>query len=383
MDQKQFKTLSEKYLQGKTTVEETRMLYEWYESFDDTLIYLEEEELQLKNRLWEKLRPDKFPAEIAPEVIRLKKRANSRLWYAAAAVLFLAISIAIAISFRHDANSYNLEMAKAAKFRPGANKAILTLSNGKAIVLAGQETKEVRDKGNRLIAHNEKKELDYQVGRPSKAYSANETNTLTTARGGQYKVVLPDGTQVWLNAASSITYPLAFRANERKVEMTGEAYFEVAKDAARPFRVYSGKQVVEVLGTHFNINAYPDEPAVKTTLLEGKVKVTAGSNQLSLIPGEQSQMSIASLTLNQGVDLEEITAWRNGYFVFNHEHIESIMRKISRWYDVDVEYKGPVSEDWFGGTVSRDKDASETLRKLELTGQIHFKIEGRRIIVMQ
>jgi transmembrane sensor len=383
MDQKQFKTLSEKYLHGKTTVEETRMLYQWYESFDDTLIYLEEDELQLKNRLWEKLRPDKFPGEIVPGVIHLKKPANRRLWYAAAAVLFVMIAIAVTISFKRGATSNNPEMAKAAKFKPGINKATLTLSNGKVILLTGQETKEVRDKGDRLIAHNEKRELDYQNGSASKTDLTNEINTLTTARGGQYKVVLPDGTQVWLNAASSITYPLAFRSNERKVEIIGEAYFEVTKDAARPFRVYSGKQVVEVLGTHFNINAYPDEPAIKTTLLEGKVKVTAGANQIFLIPGEQSQMSIASLTLNQDVDLEEITAWRNGYFVFNHEHIESIMRKISRWYDVDVEYKGPISEDWFGGTVSRDKDASEMLSKLELTGQIHFKIVGRRIIVLQ
>ncbi|MDB4925982.1 FecR family protein [Mucilaginibacter sp.] len=383
MDQKQFKTLSEKYLQGKTTVEETGMLYQWYESFDDALIYLEEGELELKNKLWEKLHPDQFPVEVAPKVIHLKRFANTRLWYAAAAILFLTISIAVAIFFKRNTTSYNPELVKATKFRPGTNKATLTLSNGKVIVLDGSEAKEVRNKHGQLVALSANKELSYKADSASKAGFVDETNTLTTPKGGQYIVVLPDGTKVWLNAASSITYPLVFQAHERKVQITGEAYFEVTKDPDKPFKVLSGKQQVEVLGTHFNINSYADEPIIKTTLLEGKVKVTAGQNQALLMPGEQAQLAATGLTVNQNVNLEEATAWKNGYFVFDHERIESVMRKISRWYDVEITYRGPISKDWFGGSVSRDKNAAELLGKLELTGQIHFKIEGRRVIVMQ
>jgi len=384
MDQEQLKILTKKYLEGKATDREISMLYQWYESFDDSVIYLNEDEKELEDTLRNKIHSGTIFAESPPNIIPFKKPSKKRWQYAAAAVLFLAISIAVTAFLKTGVfKGVNTDLAKATKFKPVGNKATLMLSNGKVIVLDGGETKEVRDKHGQLVALNANKELSYNNDSTSKAGFVNETNTLTTPKGGQYTVVLPDGTKVWLNAASSITYPLAFQAHERKVQITGEAYFEVTKDPDKPFKVLSGKQEVEVLGTHFNINAYTDEPVINTTLLEGKVKVTAGPNQALLIPGEQAQLAATGLTVNQNVDLEEATAWKNGYFVFDHEHIESVMRKLSRWYDVDVAYEGPISKDRFGGSVSRDKNAAELLEKLELTGQIHFKIEGRKVIVMQ
>lgn len=381
MDKQQFKTLVEKYIAGMATEEEIRAIYQWYNSFDDTLIRLNDEETDLRNRLWNKIDPMAAINREQDEFILQKKSGSKRLWYAVAATILLAISITLLFLPYHHTGA-NQELSKAEKFKPVGNKAILTLSDGKTIILRGTTTTEVRDKNNELVAVNNKEELNYQTAASPKKSLAEETNTVTTPKGAQYKVILPDGTKVWLNAASSVTYPLAFAGKERKVTITGEAYFEVAKDAARPFRVLSDKQVVEVLGTHFNINAYTDEPYTSTTLLEGRVRLISGKNSVFLEPGQQAQQDNMHLVVGHATDLEEITAWKDGYFIFDHEHIESLMRKISRWYDVDVKFEGPVSKDWFGGSVSRDKSAADILKKLELTGQIHFKIEGRRVIVV-
>jgi len=194
-------------------------------------------------------------------------------------------------------------------------------------------------------------------------------------------VVLSDGSKVWINSASSLRYPTAFTGNERKVELTGEAYFEVAHNPAKPFRVASRNQTVEVLGTHFNINAYDDEPAIKTTLLEGKVKVTAANNEVRFLqPGQQSALSTGAFTVS-AVETDEAVAWKNGQFMFENDNIQYIMRTLSRWYDVDVEYSGAIPDDTFGGGTSRFKNVSEVLNVLQLTGKVHFKIEGRKIIV--
>lgn len=371
MDQQQFKKLIQKYLQGSATDEEIDTLYQWYGSFDDSAVFVDDEEEKLRTRLFNKITP--------PEI---KNGKRNYVWYAAAAILLFALGSVVFFQFKSQ-NGHDPELAKATQFKAGGNKATLKLSNGKVIVLDGAATKQVIGANNNIIAINTGKELAYQHESVAHAIASTELQTLTTPKGGQFGLTLSDGTKVWLNAASSITYPSVFNSNERRVALNGEAYFEVAKDATKPFRVVSGGQTVEVLGTHFNINSYTDEPWVKTTLLEGKVKVIAGKNEAFLFPGQQSQLDVKGLTMNKDADIEEVTAWRNGYFVFNHEHIESIMRKISRWYNVEVNYQGPVSKDWFGGTVSRDENAAEVLNKLELTGQIHFRIEGRRIIVLQ
>ncbi|HEY9197254.1 MAG TPA: FecR domain-containing protein, partial [Mucilaginibacter sp.] len=207
-------------------------------------------------------------------------------------------------------------------------------------------------------------------------------NTMTTPRGGQYWVVLPDGSRVLLNAASSLTYPTAFNGNERRVELTGEAYFEVAHNPAKPFRVSSSGQMVEVLGTHFNINAYQDEAAVKTTLLEGRVKVRAADkNKVRFLqPGQQSVVNAQTFEVNT-VETDEAVAWKDGQFVFEGDNIQHIMRMISRWYDVEISYAGTPPDDNFGGNVSRFSNVSEVLKALQLTGKVRFQIEGRKITV--
>jgi transmembrane sensor len=210
-------------------------------------------------------------------------------------------------------------------------------------------------------------------------------NTIETPKGGQYRIDLPDGTMVWLNAGSSLRYPNRFAGQERKVALTGEAYFEVAKNKQMPFRVVSGKQVVEVLGTHFNINAYTDEASVKTTLLEGSVNVLLQETHQSelLNPGQQAVVKYnGSSIVVQPVKVEEAVAWKNGYFMFVDADLESIMRQLARWYDVEVAYEGNLGSLKFGGMVSRSKSIAQTLRILELTGNVRFKVAGRRVTVM-
>ncbi len=209
-------------------------------------------------------------------------------------------------------------------------------------------------------------------------------NTITIPRGGQYQVILPDGTKVWLNSASSLKYPTVLLVNERKVERTGEGYFEVAKNKNMPFKVKFNEEEVEVLGTHFNIMAYTDEGETRATLLEGSVKISKGEFSKVLVPGEQtiSQNNQANFTVRPA-DIESVLAWKNGIFSLQNSGIHQIMRQIARWYDVDVVYQGNLEDKVYGGRVSKSKNISEILRNLELTGTIHFKVEGRRITVME
>jgi ferric-dicitrate binding protein FerR (iron transport regulator) len=208
-------------------------------------------------------------------------------------------------------------------------------------------------------------------------------HTLVTPRGGQYQLLLPDGSKVWLNAASSVRFPTSFSGKERHVELTGEAYFEIAKDASRPFRVDApGGMQVEVLGTHFNIMSYTDENAINTTLLEGSVKVREGSVSSLLRPGEQASLNKASDGISvSNADVDETIAWKNGLFRFEGATIEAVMKQIARWYDVEVIYKGSVSKH-FRGMISRSVDISQVIKMLELTSEVHFKIDGKTITVM-
>ena len=209
-------------------------------------------------------------------------------------------------------------------------------------------------------------------------------NTITTPKGGQYQVTLMDGTRVWLNAASSLHYPTVFKGSERSVQLTGEAYFEVAKNSKMPFRVTSNGQVTEVLGTHFNINSYPDEQGTTTTLLEGSVRILNAKSDAAILlkPGQQSGSDASGKIKVANVNPEQFVAWKDGKFIFTNANIESIMRQVSRWYNVEIEYKGDASKEKFGGRTSRFTNVAELLEILELTDHVQFEIEGRRIIVM-
>ena len=273
---------------------------------------------------------------------------------------------------------------------PGHSGAILTLGNGKTIVLDSAHNGLLVNQG-RINIIKQNGQITYQNG----LNSENNVmyNTMTTPKGRQYQLVLSDGSQVWLNAASSITYPTAFVGKERKVTITGEAYFEVAKDPTKPFKVFisstSGKPdgaEIEVLGTHFNVNAYPEEEDVKTTLLEGSVKVSKGNESVLIVPGEQARVSnnpssgARAVTLNKDVVLSQIVAWKDGFFVFNNSDIKMIMRQVARWYDVEVDFEGKIPLEGFTGKVSRNVPLSKFVKVLELN-DINVRTEGRKIII--
>ncbi|HEU4470758.1 MAG TPA: FecR domain-containing protein [Flavisolibacter sp.] len=257
---------------------------------------------------------------------------------------------------------------------PGKDGAILTLADGKTILLEnasnGKLTEDAIKSGNQLSYQNtSSKEVEY--------------NTMSTPRGRQYSLVLADGTRVWLNAGSSIHFPTAFVEKERRVEITGEAYFEVARDASKPFHVAVNGMDVRVLGTHFNINAYSDEESIKTTLLEGSVQVSNGARQVVIKPGEQASFSGGNsglVNVRSGVDIDAVIAWKNGFFSFNNSDLPTVMRQIARWFDVEVVYEGTVPTRRFGGEISRNLNASQVLKILE-ESKVRFRIEGRRIIV--
>jgi len=270
---------------------------------------------------------------------------------------------------------------------PGTDRAILTLANGKKIILDKNASTLLLDSTAGIrIKKTEKGELIYEIlASSANAGRTNEYNTIETPRGSQYVVILQDGTKVWLNAASSLKYPLVFNGSNRKVELTGEGYFEVAKNKEKPFLVRTNNQEVEVLGTHFNINAYPEEKEIKTTLLEGKVLVRKGNVGSMIKPGEQtinlkSSKGLKLITLE---DANEMVAWKNGLFLFKHEDLYSIMNRLSRWYDVEIDYRGNFANQYYSGTISRFEEVEDVLKIMQLTGSVNFKIEGRRIIVMK
>ena len=313
---------------------------------------------------------------------------RNRWWWAAAIILLLGAGAYIwtgrlpkaAIAQARPATHTKNDVA------PGGNKAVLTLANGAVIILDSAHTGTLAQQGNTAVIKQDNGRLAYNALHDSSAsVRATEVlyNTLATPRGGQYQLVLPDGTKVWLNAASSIRYPTAFAGHERRVEVTGEAYFEVAKNTAMPFYVkMNNGAAVEVLGTHFNINAYDDEPARKITLLEGSVKVSGKTANVVITPGQQARLTTQNsiLKVTDDVDVEEVMAWKNGAFQFEGADIQSVMRQIGRWYDVEVEYKGNISLH-FAGTISRNVNISQVLEMLERAGGVKTVVTGRKITV--
>jgi len=262
---------------------------------------------------------------------------------------------------------------------PGGNKAILTLGNGKQIILTDAKKGELAHEDHMAIKKTADGEVEYQG--TSSNREAIVFNTMSTPRGGEFTLVLSDGTKVILNAASSIKYPTAFTGKDRRVEITGEAYFEVAHNAARPFKVTCTGQTITVLGTHFNVNAYADEPAVKTTLLEGSVSVAAVADNTIIKPGQQ-----AILTQNKfrvlAIDTDEVIAWKQGMFRFNGTPLATIMKQVARWYNVDVVYEDEtLKTKSFFAMSTRFAKVSQLLNDLEETGDVKFRIEGKKITV--
>lgn len=270
---------------------------------------------------------------------------------------------------------------------PGGDNALLTLADGSVITLDSAGTGSLSVQGNTTVVKQAGGKLAYQVTGAGPQQTV-QYNLLTTPRGGKYQVLLPDGTSVVLNAASSLRFPTAFAGKSREVELSGEAYFEVAENAAQPFRVKlrpeegaRGERVVEVLGTSFNIMAYRDEPFIKATLLTGAVKVTGEGAVAMLKPGQQAVMGKAAAGISVAkASIEEAIAWKNNEFYFNNTNIYSIMRQISRWYNVDVRFEDSLHV-FLNGNIRKNVNASQVFKMLELTGEVRFKTEGREVIV--
>ncbi|HEY1062714.1 MAG TPA: FecR family protein [Daejeonella sp.] len=271
--------------------------------------------------------------------------------------------------------------------KPGGDKAVLTLSDGSKIILEDAKKGLLANQAGVSIQKTADGELLYSFAKNLNSVSEalpEEViyNKIETPFGGKYQINLPDGSKVWLNSASTLRFPALFSGNTREVELNGEAYFDVAKNPNKPFKVITKDQIVEVLGTQFNINSYSDEETFKTTLIEGSVKIIYKDRVVLLSPGQQFQPNMKSSKVIEA-DTEGVTAWKNGYFLFKDEDIRSIMRKISRWYNVEVNYSGNIPDVGFGGNISRSKDINEVLNVLQLTNAVHFKVEGRRITVMR
>ncbi|MCF6404303.1 DUF4974 domain-containing protein [Chitinophaga filiformis] len=392
MDQNVFTSLLEKYLDGSISTAEKAQFARLMETPENRQL--------LEHALQDAMLTDKylFPVpeaqtdrfieqfttqihELSPAPVR--PIYTYRRWAAAAAILLLLGTGAYFWYSRTPAShpvTSNTTTRPLHDVNPGMTGAVLTLDDGSQVVLDST--------GNGVIANQNgtkvllsKGQLDYKSGAPSAGISYN---TMTTPRGRQFKLVLPDGTKVWLNAASSLKYPTAFTGSERKVEITGEAYLEVAQNADKPFILSVANGVtVKVLGTSFNVNAYPDENAVQTMLVTGSVQVTAANSAtpLTLQPGKQATLQKRTGKLSiQPADEEQVLAWKNGYFHFDRADIQTIMRQISRWYDVEVEYK-EIPDKKFSGTIPRNVNASQVFKILELTGNVHFTIDGNKVTV--
>jgi len=370
LDKTEILNLASRISEGAATDEEIRrynVIYRHFQQLEATRMETDQGNL-LGEQMIEQINYKLFPPA----------SVNIRLWITRiAASVILICSIGLGIYFL---NSSQKSSAKQEVVVPGGNKAILTLANGKKIIL--DTAQGIINKGAHIAISNATNGIiSYEKFKPILNGAELEYNAIETPRGGTYRINLSDGTKVWLNSASKLRYPVVYTKGERVVELEGEAYFEVAKDRSQPFKVKSKGQIVEVLGTHFNVNGYDDEPFTKTTLLEGSIVVSTAKNKMVLKPMQESLSRNGVLSRKQTVDADEAVAWKNGYFQFDDEDLESVMRQISRWYDVEVVFVGKPSNQKFNGIISRSKGIKMALEIMEATGNISFRMEGRKLIV--
>lgn len=370
------------FIRNTLTVKEHDELDEWVNASDHNMKLFEEltdEENLEANLSWMDSVQTEKSWQALQEAGAFNKPARIKkfhAWMAAASILLIAGLFTVNYLRDADENGHRTSAIKS-DVPPGGNRATLTLSDGSVIDLA-----KARDG---LLENDKGVEINKQ-GEGQLLYSANGNvsvgyNTLSTPRGGQYNVVLPDGSRVWLNAASSLKYPTAFQGTTRVVELTGEGYFEVAKNTQDFIVKLANESQVKVLGTWFNVNSYEDEESQEITLLEGSVQIIKGNEKQLLQPGQQARVSKDDILRIAAVNTEETTGWKNGQFVFRDADIQSIMRQVVRWYDVKVIYQTGVTRH-FNATISRNEPLSRLLNLLEKTGDIHFKIENKTIYVL-
>ncbi|OQP61127.1 hypothetical protein A3860_05255 [Niastella vici] len=406
MEQQRFIYLFERYKQGILTSEEQNEFFMAVENTNDAAVlqaiatmadasagYPVFEEKSLTDAAFNRIiNIDKTLAEEATDnknkkpLVRLL--INSRWWVAAASVLLILAVVAYLWSAKNaqpGKTVVNSNQQLSNDALAGHNGAVLTLGNGEQVMLDSLGNGVITKQGKTTVL-NRNGQLVYDA---TAVKGDVLFNTMTTPKGRQYQLQLPDGSKVWLNAASSITYPTAFTGKERSVILTGEAYFEVAKDKSKPFRVNVNNQSqVEVLGTHFNINSYGDDGKIKTTLLEGSVKVISYEGKVVIKPGQQAQVSSApqpgnkkGIAVNTNVDLEMVMAWKNGSFQFDRTPLSQVLNQLSRWYDVQVVYEHGVPDIRLSGEMKRDLRLAQVLKGFGKIG-VNFRIEGKKLIVL-
>ena len=376
MEDNKAKELIKKYNLGTCTPEEKILVESWYlnESLIKKDMLAQPNYKAAKGEIWKEIA---LKRNIRVKKISLLPRI------AAAAVIIIAAGVAFySYNAQHKQLTHQTQVA-AHTIKPGGNKATLILADGRKINLADADNGELAEQAGIRITKASNGTLIYNISKTGSTAQGKTGayNTIETPLGGQYQVRLPDGTNIWLNAASSLRYPIEFSGNERKVDLRGEGYFEVAHNKEKPFVVVSAGQTVEVLGTHFNMNTYSDEPEARTTLLEGSVRVSNHGKVKILKPGQQALLTNDNDIKVSTADIDQAVAWKNGDFTFEGVSLKTIMRQVCRWYNVEVVYQGSIADVEFGGSISRTKNINEVLKVLEMTQGVHFELTGRRILV--
>ncbi|QNK63688.1 FecR domain-containing protein [Pedobacter sp. PAMC26386] len=376
MNPEQFRAIIAKYNNNTASAEERELIENWYAQLDGSEVL--PEVTALKEQLYDRVKQHVIVNQLVPA-----KRLKLYPWIAAAAVLFVLSGVGL-LYFKpviQQVKNYAYSV-HSDKIVPGTNKAVLTLADGRKISLSDAGNGQLAQQAGVVVTKTKNGELIYKVIGNDQATA--KYNTIATPRGGQYQLLLADGTKIWLNANSSLTFPTAFPGSERQVKLTGEAYFEVAKDPSKAFIVETTQTEIKVLGTHFNIMAYADEKSQQTTLLEGAVEISKGIRKSVLKPGQQATTASSSGLINIQ-DLENATeaiAWKNGYFQFEKSDLHSLMRQISRWYATDVVYQCEIPKKEYSGKIPRSVNVKTLIEMLAYSG-IHCRVENNKIIVSQ
>lgn len=385
----------ENYLAGTANAAEKQLVSDWYYSFNDEEVEIPANLKALREQIYERIH-NRLQQSIRSTATPVIKINYKKKWLAAAAV-FTGMLATGTYVFVHNKSIQppvavvkNIPVNKA--ILPGGNKAVLTLADGSEIILDSAQNGTLTQQGNSKVIKLDNGQLAYKMNGSSDG--AVSYNTISTPRGGQYQITLPDGTMVWLNSASSLKFPTAFTGSNREVLLNGEGYFEVTHVSSAavqkvPFTVSvnpssaGGGMKVTVMGTRFNIMAYKDEDAVKTTLVEGSVAASNNTGKVIIKPGQQAGIkNNASQFKVADADIKEVLAWKNGEFRFKEMNIKTIMRQLERWYDVNVEYSGDLTGITLSGVVPKKDDISQLLDVLETTGKVHFEIKGRNVTAM-
>jgi transmembrane sensor len=380
MSEQELKELLYRYENNAVTEQERALIESWYLQHreNDLPEYTMEERMEDAEAVWTGLHQPGHNKKIMRLLLQI----------AAAASLLIICTFGGFRIWHNKVTTTVIAKNKINDVAPGGDKAVLTLANGQKIYINDAKKGIITHQAGIKVTKNKNGQIVYAVSHANSDASDDNAgavayNTLSTPRGGQSSVTLSDGTIAYLDAGSSIKFPVLFHGNERRVAITGQVYFDVVHNAAKPFRVDVKGQTIEDIGTSFNINAYDDEPVIKTTLLSGSIKISKGNKLAILAPGQQAVTLLSMDAIHvKEVDTEEAKAWKDGYFLFNNEKLESVMRKISRWYDVDVVYpEGQKLDVEYWGSITRYGNVSKVLNMLQITGDVKFRVDGKKIIV--